>query len=401
MTNTEWWYVKQGERYGPLSNADLKHRLTSEEISIGTHVWCKGMSRWTKVADVAALQDMLKECPPPINENDMPSGIDLPLDTVNVQPRPTSIRTKVYSQTQKLHVDENFLLSSAAGPWSRLYARWIDILVFGIVSWAVLFAIYPDLESSPIFNNEATISFLTIPIALLIEVPLMAATGGTLGKWIFGIKVRRSDGSELTMKEILRRNMKLWLHGLCLGIPIANLFCMGASYGRVKAGKHCQWDEAAMHDVQQKPMGALRWVAGFSAYLVMAVGLTALEVLDRTNQYPAETTAATWVNPLTGSATRLHSGWQNVQEQVEGNPDTYWFEKAATDSIVIIGKEEFSGDIINYVEALDANAAFGTLEDKKAETGIKGTRFYQLTYRLADADATYRMDVKVWGTGTA
>lgn len=413
MTDANWWYVKQGQRHGPVSEGDLEARLIAGEISRSTRVWRKGMAGWTRIADLEALQDLLKELPPPVHEDDTYLEVDLPFESGEGQAHTTTIRDKVYAhKPRSFEGDEAF---NDAGPWSRFFARWIDYMLYGVLFNILIEFISSNLAQSFALLDPIYIVFISWPslflFGLLIEVPIMAAFGSTLGKWIFGIKVRRADGSELAMKEILRRNMSLWLHGLCLGIPIANLFCLVASYRRVKAGAQCRWDEEHGHEVRQKTIGKLRMSVGIliptlpvlllflSSAVMVNLGSELNPTFEEANATLTKKPPRTWTNPITGRLARLQNGWEAAPEPVKGSPNTYWFENPASDSVVLIGREEFfAGDIVDYVEALEANASFGVLQDEKVEIGAEGMRSYLLTYRLNEAGKTYRVDVDVRST---
>jgi len=417
MADTDWWYAKQGMRHGPFSEGELEKRLVSGEISPGTRVWRKGMAGWTRMDDIAALLEVLKQSPPPFDEeHEAYPEVDLPHDSEEGQTHPTTIRNKVYSRNSNAVNNEPHSFH-AAGAWSRFFARWIDYILYGALFNIIIEFISPDIAQSFALLDPIYIVFISWPslslFGLLMEVPIMAAFGNTIGKWIFGITVRRADGSELAVKEIVRRNMSLWLHGLCLGIPIANLFCLVASYRKVKAGYQCRWDETGRYEVWQKPIGTLRKSVGilipifplilvFLSGAISSLGTDINDIFQEASYELDQASTRIWTNPLTENTARLHNGWRAAPEPVEGSPNTYWFENAAFDSIVLIGREEFfGGDIVDYVEALDANASFGVLEDEKVEIGAEGMRSYLLTYRLNEAGKTYRIDVKVWPTGPA
>lgn len=270
MTDGEWWYDKDGKRYGPYSVADMERHLISKEISIDTMLWCEGMKGWTRMAAVAALQDLLTDTPRSRDGNDRTPTVDVSgRDPFSFIPAPA-------------------VLDNPAGRWSRFLARQIDLCVFGAVAWFVLDAIVPSslygmiltwiISESPMALMIVTTlqvlveSVLITSMALLLEAPVMAITGGTIGKWIFGITVRRLDGRKLSMAELFRRNRVLWGHGLGSGIPVVNLYFWMISYNRAGEGKRSRWDEIPMHTVQQKPIGFLRWAVGLSLFIYLVFG---------------------------------------------------------------------------------------------------------------------------------
>lgn len=379
MAEDEWWYAKGGTRHGPCSDADLEQRLVSGEISPHSRVWRKGMEGWTRMAEVQALQDMLRGCPPPLDEEDHADVGLPPPDLVPAAPPPAQDR---------------------AGHWSRFVARQIDFLVFGVVAGTALFLIFPDLRFSTVLDNSVVATLLTILLALLLEVPVMALTGGTVGKWIFGITVRRNDGSKLRMGELFRRNLLLWVHGLGLGIPLVNLFFLGKSYRVAREGRRNRWDENALHLVCQKPIGRLRWTAGFAFWVISVAAINRLDLVLAMATEPKAVPAATWVNPLTNDRAILYKGWRSVPEQVKDNPGLFWFENR--NSVVIMGRQVVEGiDLAAYIEGLQANADFGQLEDKRVEIDAQGTTYYILSHRETSNGQSLRVDVKVWQTAPA
>ncbi|MGE5478724.1 MAG: RDD family protein [Bacteroidales bacterium] len=296
------------------------------------------------------------------------------------------------------------VVANPAGPWSRFFARQIDFMVFGSLAWLVLGAVFPSLASSPALSIPVVAGFLTIPLALLIEVPVMAMTGGTLGKLVFGITVRQGDGSKLAMAELFRRNWMLWVHGLGLAIPLVNLFFLSKSYQAAKEGKRSRWDEIPLHDVRQKPIGRLRWAGSFAVFLALLIGLAALDKIESQPTQTMSTTAAkapaavTWVNPLTNGSTVLYSGWHSPPEKVKDNPNVFLFVNA--NSAVLLSREVVPAapGLVAYTATLQANVDFGDFEDKKVETDAEGMTYHILSYRKAADGTQLRIDVKVWQT---
>ena len=48
----DWFYAKDGERVGPLSESSLEQRLATGEITPETLVWCRGMEDWAPLATI-------------------------------------------------------------------------------------------------------------------------------------------------------------------------------------------------------------------------------------------------------------------------------------------------------------------------------------------------------------
>lgn len=52
---SEWFYVKDGEQAGPVSESELKTMLASKTIEPDTYVWKEGMADWAPATDVREL----------------------------------------------------------------------------------------------------------------------------------------------------------------------------------------------------------------------------------------------------------------------------------------------------------------------------------------------------------
>lgn len=388
MSEGEWWYVKGGKRHGPLTTANLKNMLLSEEINANTHVWSQGMKTWTKFAEVETLQEIIKGCPPPLDNEDEHPDVSLP-----------SYSDVTFSSQSK---SDTLPPDITAGVWSRFFARQIDFVILGFVGSATLELLFPDIVDAPILNNIAAAAFFTVIVALLVEVIVMGLTGGTIGKWILGITVRRIDGTKLTMGEVFKRNMILWAHGIGLGIPLVNLFFMAKSYQIAKSGKRCRWDEELMHNVHQKEIGKARIALGISAYIILVIGLSTLDKFAEqtfsTDVTFKKAQATVWMNPLTRSRVTIYPGWKiDISRNKKKNPNTFFFKNA--NSIVIIGREIMNNiDIGNYIDLLNLNGKFGSLNNKKVEIDSKGMTYYALTYQKTANGIPMSIDVKVWRT---
>jgi len=386
----EWWYVKEGKRQGPVSPEALEALLLSGGVGPNTRVWRRGMEAWTKIASVADLQEVLKSCPPPIDDGDSEPQLAIPV--ADVKP--------VIQET------------TAASPVARLFARQIDFMILGGAAWFCVGYFFPGFDWS-IFDNAAVSSMATIFAGLIVEVPVMAFIGTTPGKAIFGITVRKLDGSRLGFGEVAMRNAYLWAQGLGLGIPIVALFFMWKSYKVAKTGARNSWDDPDMVNVRQKPISNWRQVFGYASFVVLLVGFAGLEQIDKqrsraeaVKQAPSATSVnqpvkpppakpASWINPHTKTQATLYAGWKYEPGKFD-EPSAYWFQNVG--SIVILGREIQRQTLEKYIDLLQSDGKFGQLEDKKFEVGSDGTAYYVMSYRKASDGQSYRVDVKVWQT---
>jgi len=308
-----------------------------------------------------------------------------------------------------------------AGPWSRYFARQIDFLVFGFIAWSALLTVFQG-DGRPAFMGDRAIdALLIVPLALFIEVPVYAAFGWTPGKWVFGITVRHTDGGRLDFGQVLRRNLMLWPFGFGFGLPIVNLYFLIRNYLVAKDGRRCRWDDVPKYVVRQKPIGRLHFSSGIVLAVLLSFGLSVLSgiygpdaggagFLGIGDHLPAGPNPVIWVNPLTNSSTTLFAGWKNAEEPGAAAPtasapvsaaaeSVYRFRNA--ESLILFGREPFSGDLRAYIDHLEAGNSFGMLEDKKVELDQRGTTAYVLSYhKISDdnpaARKLVRIDVKVW-----
>lgn len=289
----------------------------------------------------------------------------------------------------------------AAGPWSRYFARQIDFLLFGFLTWSVFFGLFRGDGPAPFIGDRAVDAFLMVPLALFIEVPVYAAFGWTPGKWIFGITVRRADGGRLDFGEILRRNMLLWPFGFGLGLPLVNLYFLVRNFYVVHNGKRCRWDEEGRYEVRQKPGSPARLAAGIAFAVFLSFALSVLSGLYGDPFHFAAGSLAgahrtAWVNPLTKSEALIPGGW----EKVESGEETVFRFRNAT-SLVLLGREGFAGDLRAYVDRQEPREGFGVLEGKKLVVDPHGGTAYVLSYHKSADDnlpvpKPVRIDMKVW-----
>ena len=252
-----------------------------------------------------------------------------------------------------------------AGPWSRYFARQIDFLLFGFLVWSVIFGLFRGEGPVPFLGDRAIDAFLMVPLALFIEVPVYAAFGWTPGKWVFGITVRKADGSRLDFGEVLRRNLLLWPFGFGLGLPIVNLYFLVRNLFIARDGKRCRWDEKARYEVRQRPIKRLHMAGGIGLAVFLSVALSIVGGLYGDPFRLMGGHSVTWVNPLTNVGALLVTGWHPLEEAGageagKGEAGAFRFQNAS--SFILLGREEFSGDLRAYADHLEGGDELGVLE---------------------------------------
>lgn len=84
---------------------------------------------------------------------------------------------------------------------------------------------------------------MTVLLAIPGNAIMIGATGLSLGKWIFGVRVLR-DGEPIGVAAALRREIAIWFRGLAFGIPLVSLFTLISSYNYLTTHRTTSWDKA-------------------------------------------------------------------------------------------------------------------------------------------------------------
>ena len=247
----EWWYSVNGRRAGPISADDLRQLLVDGAIEQSTLVWKEGLSDWLPIFQVDILATLLRSLPPELPKI-------LPIEDVSV--------------------------TTAAGPWRRLFARLIDLWLLSIPT--ALGAAYVSTSAYPEFavwiqrpGSDYAFGWLLLPLVLAVEALVFSVSGTTPGKALLSIAVYTPSGGPLSFIEYFQRQIRLYWFGLGTGFPLISLFTMARQRSRLKAGKEATYDEKRGILVRAK---RLTFARGVSASLAIA----ALIVLNALLQMP-------------------------------------------------------------------------------------------------------------------
>lgn len=176
--------------------------------------------------------------------------------------------------------------AEGAHPWRRYFARMLDNMVntftFFIVLMVALAFTRPELFNALVTWLESIHRIadlmLTIFIGTVVNAVLLAATGSTLGKWIFGIRVREADGRRIGFARAIEREARVWMRGLAFGIPIVSLFTLVRAYNQVNDFKQTAWDKDMQLVVTHRPPSVGQHILWTLAVLAW-IGFMALSVI--------------------------------------------------------------------------------------------------------------------------
>ena len=152
-------------------------------------------------------------------------------------------------------------------PWRRYFARAIDIVVVGGLTWVVLgmvFGLVNPRAAEAFFSlfHGMGGKILDIVLTLLVTIPgtalMVGLTGLSVGKWLFGVKVVRRDGTPIGVLAGVVREVKVLVMGLGFGLPLVSLFTLINAFRSLEDHGHSAWDKPADAIIHHRPMNALQ-----------------------------------------------------------------------------------------------------------------------------------------------
>lgn len=241
----QWWYAVKGERAGPVEIEALRTLFRQGTIDPTTLAWHSGMPEWTPITDIAALADFAELAHPHA-----------------APPLPPALP----AQHQPDFAPADAM--ATAGPWPRLLARSIDMMLIGIA--LNIISRIAGGHSPMLYLSGFVTGLLLTPAMLLVEAVFFSTTGWTPGKKLLGVSVRTLDGGPPGFVEYGRRLAMLWLYGLGATLPIINLIAMFVQYRHLRAGATLVWDKDRFH-VAGSTLGTMQWVLTAVALAVLTV----------------------------------------------------------------------------------------------------------------------------------
>ena len=173
-------------------------------------------------------------------------------------------------------------------PWRRYFARLLDILMNGLFVFTIIglaWGIMAPLSAEAFFSLfDGTLGrvadlMLTIAIAGLVNVLLMSFVGSTLGKFIFGVKVLTLNGKRLSLGASFQRELKIWVRGLGIGIPLFSFIALLVSYSDLTKSGVTRWDEGD-YQVIHRPAGTKQTILNLFGVALIAAGRALLVYLQ-------------------------------------------------------------------------------------------------------------------------
>jgi uncharacterized RDD family membrane protein YckC len=269
VDETVWYYLRGSDSVGPAPARQLLDLLHDGRVHHETLVWREGLAEWQTLEDAFGLSDL---GPPPV-PGMTPPAIAQPGAAPGVAAADPVPRHDL--RPMRVSLDSVGAARSTAGdrfdaephPWRRYFARSIDTMIGAFAMSAALGAIWVSIDQNgldtflrslhvpgvQLLGNILVLALATIPNALLIGL-----TGGSVGKWVFGITVADATGRPIGVIRAFSRELRIWLQGYGLGIPVVALITLIVSYRRLSDQGITAWDQDLSLGVRYRPDGMLQ-----------------------------------------------------------------------------------------------------------------------------------------------
>ncbi|MBP1858045.1 RDD family protein [Rhizobium herbae] len=311
------WYYKLGKKpVGPVSSEELVELAKTGAVKPDTRLWHPGISDWKKAVDIGDF---------------------------NIQFAEARANTAV-----------EFSDPTLARPWARFWARLIDVYVVTLaLGYAIglLSSLYmPSLYLRIIALPNVVFGMILLPLAGVVLAIMMSLSGTTIGKAIVGIKVQNISGFNRFLFHFTRE-LKVWIFGLCLGVPVASFISMIVQHRRLSLSGSASYDKdfATVGGRSSMRRGAIgiavaMCVLSFNGYLSFMDRMAASDVFLTQD----------WTNPATGMTTRLAKTWAFEELEAETGNVYYFFSEKLLAEMVFGYEpmEEENVDPVAYGEAL-------------------------------------------------
>lgn len=137
------------------------------------------------------------------------------------------------------------LTLSAPCPWRRYAARWLDLLIYGLLWNAIARCIFRlNLGSGFYANWLFTLVDMAVGVLLmlLIEPVLLHFWGTTPGKWLFGLRVRAENGEKIAYRTAFARTWLVYTDGMGWYLPLWIIYKLWKNY-QLCQREEMPWDE--------------------------------------------------------------------------------------------------------------------------------------------------------------
>ncbi|MEY4483901.1 MAG: hypothetical protein RL693_1353 [Verrucomicrobiota bacterium] len=242
-----------GQQSGPHSKFSLITRIRAGELTRDVLCWRKGLTEWQPMGSLIDFEDCWPE-----EEESAPGNGD---PAVATEPGLNKPR-----------------------PWFRFWARMLDYMWFGGLVWMLLSVILPQEQLEWIMRMllaGAPLNSMVFLLYVPLEAWLLSWRGTTPGRALMRIQVVRDDGGLPTFEQALWRSFQVFVKGVALLLPVANLFAMAWWRVRLMQKGATPWDESSRTVVVQGALEKWRYVVLAVVVAIMAFGMALSMALSK------------------------------------------------------------------------------------------------------------------------
>jgi uncharacterized RDD family membrane protein YckC len=177
-------------------------------------------------------------------------------------------------------------VSTPIAPWRRYFARLFDITFFGLAGFFALgfisYSLVP-VAADAFFSglNPIVDMILTALMGFILSGFVMGLVGSTIGKAIFGIRVRNLNGQTIGPINGLMRDLDAYVRGAALGIPLVSLIPVYMAWSKLKKQGTTFWDQGRYIVTYRKSSGyqTTLTIIGIILYILMIMLVRALDTI--------------------------------------------------------------------------------------------------------------------------
>lgn len=237
-------------------------------------------------------------------------------------------------------LDEVGEIRAQATPWTRLWARLLDLTIYLAPLSLLVGYLFPDFVMLPIFagnGGSSLLGALLLPLAMVLDAGVISVFGNSPGKWLIGTRVETIRHERPDFGTALNRNFLLYLKGIGLGIPIIAIVQYFINFSKLRNGRQSSWDSDSNTRVYDINSHIVRTFVVAGAFLALNIGGALLNFLEE--QEVRQAAAA--------------PGWDPSRPRVD--PIAIRLEEAATqvqpqqiDEITMLEGADAHGRILTY-----------------------------------------------------
>ena len=193
-------------------------------------------------------------------------------------------------------------------PWVRLFARKIDLLLFGF-----LYDVPVSMINQSLSNKYVITCFLVTFLWVPVEALFLTFWGTTPGKWLLQTHLSDLTGRFSFIKE-LRRSLDVWIWGMGVGFVWATWVGLLYGYLDLQNRGTTRWDRAEETCVTHRRIGLERVVGTIVLVFCFAVLTTYVQDI-----FTGEGFSKPWIK-LIGMCMWLTLGWITLKYLVFEKP---------------------------------------------------------------------------------